>query len=224
MATVTNYYSQTFSASSYASVSRQSVNESFSTIRAGAGTNVLSPIAVTYLSASSTTNQFANLYRSIIVFDTSAIPSNATITSATLSGNANSGFLKTNNLGSTSIELVSSNPSNPASIAAADYSTLGSTSYGSIDYASFTDNAVNTISLNASGILNITKTGTSKFGLRLGWDQSGTFGGSWSSTAFTQLVFCGGVPTLTVNWTVDFPTLSFNNISSLANVTTITTS
>lgn len=221
MATVTNTYTVSFPASLAGTVARSSVNESFSTIRSGAGTTTSSSFLFASLTSSGTTNQFQSLSRSIILFNTSSIPSTATITSAYVSvvGN-NTG----NALGSTNIFLVSSNPASTSSLSASDYSTLGTTSYGSIAFASFFPTGTNIFTMNATGIGTISKGGVSKFGLILGWDSAGSFSGSWVNTQTTNYTIEVTQVSLVVTYTVDFPTLSVNNISSLSNVTTITTS
>jgi len=224
MATVTNYYSQTFTPSLSGFVGRESVNQTFTNIRAGAGTtNGTADSSGLALTATSTTNQYSSLYRYINLFNTSAIPSSATVTSATLTTYSTG---KTGNLGSPGLVVVSSNPASNSVLANGDYSTLGSTSFGTLSYASYATSGGNPVSLNSSGLSNITKNGTSKFGVVFDWDFNAAFTGTWSSTATSALGWynTSQPPTLTVNWTVDFPTLSINNISSLANVTTITTS
>jgi hypothetical protein len=225
MATVTNFYTTRFVQSVYGSPTRSGVNESFATIRGGAGTSVsVDGLIYGRLTATSTTNQYSELKRTIMVFDTTSIPAGATVTSATLTLR---GYFKSSGLGTDTLELVSANPASTSSIVAADYSTLGSTSFGSVSYASWTVGADNVISLNASGLSNITVNGISKFGLRLGWDLNNSFTGAWVSNQVTEIdALSDGTanPVLVVSYSRTFPTLSVNNISSLANVTTITTS
>ena len=221
MATVTNSYNATFTPSLAGSVNRLSVNQTFANIRSGAGTAVDSSVLSAFLFSSSTTNQFQGLGRSIVLFDTSSIPSGATIVSASISA---TGSARVSTLGTTDIVAVSSNPASTSALAASDYSTLGTTSFGSISSASFLPTGINVFTLNASGLSNITKNGISKFGFVLDWDRSGTFSGTWASTQLTEYDIVFASPVLAVSYTVDFPTLSFNNISSLSNVTTITTS
>lgn len=225
MATVTNTYTLTGTPSLYGNVSRSGVNQTLSAIRIGAGNDVNNSPSLGYLTnltATTTSNQFGALTRSIFLFDTSSIPSGATIVSASLRIPT---VAKLNNLGSDDIIVVSSNPASTSSLATGDFSTLGSTSFGSISYSNFTPNSTAQISLNSFGLANITKGGISKFGLVNGWDFSGVFtGGTWSSNAETSFTSTFTTTSLTIVYTVDFPTLSVNNISSLSNVTTITTS
>lgn len=225
MATVTNFYSASFTPLAIALVERSGVNQTLSAIRSGAGTNVFTTGNIgVILASSSTTNQFASLDRVIVTFDTSSIPANATLTGGEVVIDRASS--KENGLGSPSIHLVSSNPANPASIVAADYSTLGSSAFSTLSYSNFTLLANNTFNLAAGGLANVTKNGTSKFGFRTDWDLNNNFTGSWSSTMISWLLWdiSRNTVTLTVNYTVDFPSLSLSNLSSISNVTTATTS
>lgn len=221
MGTVTNTYTSTFTPSLAGTVARNGVNQTFTAIQSGAGTVVSSSFLFASLIASTTTNQYSELDRSIVLFDTSSIPASATITSATLSVQGNN---TGNALGSTNINIVSSNPASNSALATGDYSTLGTTSFGSIAFASFNMTGNNTFTLNSSGISNITLAGISKFGFSLEWDRANSFTGTWASSQITNYTMVTSSPVLTVTYTQTFPTLSINNISSLSNVTTITTS
>ncbi|MCL4419960.1 hypothetical protein M1146_07775, partial [Patescibacteria group bacterium] len=70
---------------------RDGIGEDFSTIRSGAGTNVYSgglpdyPFAGTYLSSFCTSPNFDSMDRAILLFDTSSLPDDASISAATLS-------------------------------------------------------------------------------------------------------------------------------------------
>ena len=165
-------------------ICRSGVDETFSTIRQGQGTYADDSGAGLdlYLTASSSQNQFSDLCRSIFLFDTSALGSSVTISSATLSLYI---YSKYNNLGSTSLEIVTSNPASNTALSSSDFQCLGSTSLGSIAYDSISTGCYNAITLNGDGIANINKAGVSKFGARLGWDQTGTFEGTWASNAST---------------------------------------
>jgi hypothetical protein len=156
------------------------VNESFEDIVSNTG-NYVSDSDVTdgglYLMCSATTNQFGRLWRDIALYDTSTIPAGATITSAVLSLYFdNSGTFTT--LGTPDLHCCSSSPASNISLVNADYSQLGSTSFGSIANASVAI-GYNDITVNASGLANVTKAGISKFGWRISWDILNSFGGSW---------------------------------------------
>jgi len=114
------------------------------------------------------------LYRWIWTFDTSALPDDAIITSATLS-------LYQNNTGETkvsddtdSIDIVSSAPSTNNNCTGTDYATLGTTAFGSIAISALTTNAYNDFSLNSGGIANISLSGISKFGGKTELDRANT--------------------------------------------------
>lgn len=223
MGSVTNTYTATFTPSVSGAVTRDTVNESLSTIRAGAGNDagVGAGSGFVELIASVTTNQFNTLARNIIVFDTSTIPSGSTIVSAALNlyGNA-----ATTQLGTTTLEVVSSSPASTSTLANADYGTLGSTSFASVAFASFNQTSNNSISLNSSGLSNITPNSFSKFGIRLGWDFNNSFTGSWGLGQLTYIPWTYSSTTLVVTYTRTFPTLAITGPSSIANIQTITTS
>lgn len=162
------------------------LDESLATITAGAGlygNPTSANIAITLITASTTSNQFGNLRRAIAGFDTSSIDDAATISSAVLSFY---GTGQANGLGSDDIHICASTPAADDNIVAADFSQLASTSFGSIAYGSWSTVAYNDFTLNANGISNVSKTGLSKFGARLGWDINNSFTGSWVSTAETR--------------------------------------
>lgn len=138
-----------------------------------------------YILSDTTPNQWDVITRSFYLFDTSSIDDGDTIDSATFSlwptakvdslgvgGEANSAWV-----------LVSSNPASNTAIVSGDYDSLGSTSFGtSVIYNSRTTGAYNSITLNASGLSNISKTGVSKFGLKTGWDHNAT-APTWSASS-----------------------------------------
>lgn len=205
-------------------VYRSGVNESFSTIRSGAGTDVDTTEGEVALASNSTTNQYGLLVRTIILFDTSVLPANASITSANIGVQANT---VATNLGTTTMELVSSNPASTSVLATSDYSTLGSTSFSSVALGSISTSSSTTFTLNASGISNISIGSISKFGFILGWDLNNNFTGTWASinstTVFWKPITNLGFGTLTVTYTQ--PTLAITGIgSTISNINTITTS
>lgn len=170
------------------SMYRAGVNETLAVIRAGSATLVLPSTTVENivgLHASSTTNQYSDLERSLFLFDTSTLASIANIESALFSFWATS---KSNGLGSFVTYLCSSNPASNTNIVNADFSTLGTTSYGTIDYASVTTGAYSGLSLNSSGMSAINKGGITKLGLKLDWDILNSFTGTWVSTEVSRII------------------------------------
>lgn len=159
---------------------RSSVDETFSTIQAAAATfaNDSSDNILVRLSASSTTDQFDVLQRMIFLFDTSPVDDDFALDSATLSL---FGVAVVADFGVGTLHICSSNPASDTSLVTADHTTLGSTSFGNVSTSSYATGSYNDISLNASGIAAVTKTGISKFGARSGYDISASFTGSWMS-------------------------------------------
>jgi hypothetical protein len=111
------------------------------------------------------------LARVLILFDTSSIGSSSIISSATLSIKIESKTGETDANAGTSY-IVSSNPATNTNVVVGDYSTLGSTNFGSIAYSSLTATVYADHTLNSSGISQISKTAISKFGVRIGADFS----------------------------------------------------
>jgi hypothetical protein len=163
---------------------RSGVNENFETIRAGAGNlsgdNNSSEDLILF--ASTTSNQFQRLKKLIVLYDTSDLTEDVNILSATVSFRGTS---KSNGLGSPDFHVVSSTPASNTAVANADYSQVGSDSFGSIPYASFSTTGYNDITMDADGIDNISKSEISKFGARLSWDINGAFGGAWVSGQYS---------------------------------------
>lgn len=167
---------------------RSSVNETFSTIRGGAGTAMNDTAASHFvtLAATSTSNQYSELRRFIALFNTASLTASANISSAVLSL---FGTGKTNGLGDPDLHIASSTPASNTTLATGDYSNVGSTSFGNVTYAGFSTVAYNDITLDSNGIANISKTGVSKFSALLSWDINNSFTGAWSSLAQSYLSF-----------------------------------
>lgn len=161
----------------------------FSTIRAATGNawEASDPQLVARLTAhASSSGNYQWLTRNMVMFDTSSIPDNAVILSATLSLYGES---KSAGLGQTTLEICSANPVATNNVTDVDYDVnrYGSTSFGNVAYASFNVGAYNHIALNDSGLANITKTGITKFGIRTGWDLNNNFTGSWAAGGVTEM-------------------------------------
>lgn len=167
---------------------RSGVDETFTTIRAGAGVNADDSAAtmnVCRLIATATTDQFSRLGRGFFLFDTSSIPDSEEINSAVFSliKDASS----STGLGDTNADLVASTPASNTAIAAGDYGNVGSTRFATGNsISSMNTGSYNDWNLNSSGLANITTTGISKFAVRLKWDFDNSFTGTWASTAETD--------------------------------------
>lgn len=195
-------------------VRREGTNETFSTIRSGAGTGFDYTDADVELSAGSTSNRFNWLYRQIICFDTSSIPTEALITSATLSIY---GVGKANVLGSPDLHVTGATPNSTSTLINSDYNQTQNTSFGNITFAAFAAGVYNDITLNASGIANISKTGVSKFALKMSWDVLGSYTGTWISGGNSYFDFRSADqagtsqdPKLEVTYTIFVPTVTTN--------------
>lgn len=153
-------------------VERSGVDETWSAIRNGAG-NAVNTGSVAILAAgvgcSTTTDQFASLFRGIFTFDTSAL-AGGTVTAVTLSlvGHTKAFFLS----GSPSLHVAGATPASNNNLVAADYSQVQRVSFGSIAYADFnTDGTTyNDIVLNASGLAQINTAGITRFSTQLDSD------------------------------------------------------
>ncbi len=146
----------------YATLRSQSGNQAFDNLTDSDFVSLRAKLSVTGL--------FTELRRGILLFNTSALGGDD-ILSATLSL---WGKGKGETLGATSVDIVASSPASNTALVPADYQTLGTTLFGGMDIAAFATSAYNDFALNAAGIANISKTGVSKFGARLGWDRTGT--------------------------------------------------
>lgn len=167
-------------------VTRTGVDEAFATIIAGAGTSVDATSATLQsprILASSTSNQFTLVSRSIWTFDTSSIPTAAVLKKATLSlrgTNKSNGFTQ-----EPDVDIVTATPAANNALANSDYGQLGSSVLGSISYANWSTSARNAIDLLLSAI---TKAGVTGLGGKISWDTDGSFGGTWASGAACYVV------------------------------------
>lgn len=156
------------------------MNEPFSSLRNGSGTTAGHTEASTsapLLKASSTTNNFDYLYRTIYIFDTSSIPSYAKIFSASVSLFSYASY--SSPLGATKIHIAGATTSSNTSLTPSDYQNVLRTSFGSLSSSSWVANAYNNIALNSSGLTYINKSGVTKFSAQNEWDILGTFNGTW---------------------------------------------
>jgi len=165
---------------------RTSVNETFTTIRAAAGSDhndtgvTLEPHLIS--SAGPPTGRFATLGRAGVGFDTSSIGAD-TISSATMSFTC---APITNEFGAHEVGVTSFTPGNGADFANSDFNIAN---YGSTEFISrFADGSwvtdqstYNDMPLNASGITHINTSGNTFFAVRLGWDIDNSFDGTWTN-------------------------------------------
>jgi hypothetical protein len=113
---------------------------------------------------------FFYISRSFLLFDTSALPDNATINSATFAVYVTA-TTNSDNDGDDTLNLVTTTPASNTALSTADYDQVGSVNQATpLDITSLSTNAYNTFTLNGTGLGNISKTSITKFGLREGHD------------------------------------------------------
>jgi hypothetical protein len=130
--------------------------------------NYTDAVAYSGVTRGDTTNQYYQIARGIIQFDTSAIPDDATIVSARvyLQGNKYTGNSPTFD---SNFNLSTTTPSSNTTLTSSDYniSKHGSTILStSIPYASWSTSTYNQYPLNAAGLAAINKTGHTALSLR----------------------------------------------------------
>lgn len=198
------------------------VSESFSLIRSNNGTDASGSAggAAAALYGATTSNQFQELSRGFLLFNTAALGASALITAATLSLYSQEG---TTELGSDALHIAGAALASPTSLAASDYSNVSRTSFGSITSGAWTgfSAAYNDISLNASGLAAIALTGVTQFSAQLGWDLNNSFTGAWGSGLRTHFSWlCADAsgtstdPKLVVTYTLSSPSASLSPSSS----------
>lgn len=130
------------------------------------------------LQTSTTSNQWAQCIRGIAQFDTSAIPDDSIIDSATL------GLYIINRdqtIAGQSVNIVDAPTADPTTLAAGDYQTMGSTQLATaLTLAGMTNSVFNTWTFNSTGRASISLTGTSKYGFRFVSDITNT-APTWAS-------------------------------------------
>lgn len=167
---------------------RNGVNESMATIRAGAGNG---SNGYSYLHAylesdvSNSANNFYAQYRSTVMYDTSSIADAATITAAVISFYGGSEWTAGDAFAGTKpdFHVSQGGAASESAVANGDYNQgyHGTTSFGSIATGTWAGGAYNDITMNASGIAGVSKTGLSKYSLQTSWDINNSFGGTWST-------------------------------------------
>ena len=175
-------------------VARLSVSEVFSTIMAGAGnfatdseTGGTQHVRI-ICTDTPDTDKYSQLIRSIYLFDTSSLDDGATISAGVLSL---FGTAKQNDLPLTTahvaLSIVNTTPASNTALVNADYGQLGTTKQSTdFAYDSFSTSAYNDITLNATGIASISKTGITKFGSRFAVDvDAGT--PAWTALAQSSM-------------------------------------
>ena len=179
-------------------VKRDIASELWATIKAGAGTSADdTPGTVNnafYTDATGTVDQYGQLIRSILTFDTSSLLSTYTINSALFSGrfaDESGGGAGNSFANQFSLNVYSSSPNSDTALIASDYGQLGSTEFSvSISRGTIlSDGAVRqTFALNSSGEANINKGGISRFGIRESNFDAKTATPVWSNSAEASIL------------------------------------
>ncbi|MCK9371056.1 hypothetical protein M0R04_14185, partial [Candidatus Dojkabacteria bacterium] len=205
---------------------REGVDETFTTIQTSAAGGTKYSIGTrVQLNTSATTDHYSRLVRALCCFDTSALTSGATISAATYSMYPKNG---SNGLGSPDLHIAGSTPASTSTLATGDYLQCQQTSFGSVAYASWNPGspAYRDITLNASGIANISKTGISKFSVQLSWDITNT-PPTWAGSALSYMSWQDSAeanpPKLVVTYTVVTSNIKSYNTNLLANIKSINT-
>lgn len=132
-------------------------SNNFTTVRNG---NSISYIAsISQLEDAFTGGNYI-LDRDYTPYDTSSLPDNAVISSSFIRYTGNAGTTDTDSF---ALFVVKSTQSDMTNLVTGDWTNIGSTSFGTITAASWNASGSNDITLNTSGIANISLTGTSGF-------------------------------------------------------------
>jgi len=177
---------------------REPTSENLGTIRAGAGTfasDTSAEVHYTRLRASATTDEYDNLYRGIVLFDTSSISTDDTIDSATQSlfthtSGKNNGLSGEASANSVRV-LMANTPGDDADLVSADYGQFGTTDFGrGAQQDAITEEAYDDITVNSSGLSDIAQgSGLTRWGHQYGWDFDNTETGlTWSSGGIQSIV------------------------------------
>lgn len=138
--------------------------------------------------------EWSYLYRMILVFDTSGLPDDATVTATTLSMYGNGKVDDTSN--APTINIVSSAPASNTAVVAGDYNSLGNVDTAPfcdtpITYANWnigTPGTINNFLFNATGRAAISTTGPSRFGTKIAnYDYPGATPPTWGNTEHTGM-------------------------------------
>lgn len=148
-------------------VAHSVVNISWATVQGGAGNFAVDNSAASWPSIQffADTLDWRNIFRSILLFDTSSLPDDIAIGSAKVGVYVNN---KTDGLGILhDMAVFSSNPASNTALVPGDYNSLGSSPLSNIiAYNDITTGAYNIFNLDSAGIAVIDPTGITKLGLR----------------------------------------------------------
>jgi len=196
----------------------------FSEIRNATGTSV-SPMlngTTCKILSNATSGFYDEQWRGLVTFDVSAIPDDATITSAVVSVY---GRDQMDELGQFGFSLIDANPLSKTSYAPEDYGRTTLTRFApDISYASYDDGDWNNFTLNTAGLGNISKTGLTTFMFTTSADVTDT-PPTWKATNTSAFEFWGtnntaGMPKPVM--TVVYTPASLQNLIVSASPTSVT--
>lgn len=141
-----------------------------------------------------------SVVRGFLPTDTSALTSGATISSATL----NIWPTDKADTNTTRMEVIQTSQASTSSLATSDFSAVTFTSGGNINISSVSTGSYNTITLNATGLTWISKTGFTKIGGVNGrdYDNSAPTGLNYVYGYFSEQTSTTNDPYLSVTYTV----------------------
>lgn len=127
----------------------------------------------------SVSGHWNQMVRFILLFDTSALTSGASISAATLSIRGTGTF--DDSSWAPNINIYTTNPASNTTLALADFSTFGSTAQcdTAITFAGWSTAGYNAFALNATGLGNISKTAVTKFGTRNAGNDAANSSPTW---------------------------------------------
>jgi hypothetical protein len=165
-------------------VTRYAVNVSWASLIGGTDGELTdtseSTSNMNYIQSTTTSNQYTQYAREVECFNTSSLSSSANISATVLSLYVTA---QSNAFGGTlTHHIVSVSLASTDNIVGGDWDGFGTTSFANITNGSFNTPAYNDFNLDANGIANVNKTGVSQFGVRVNWDLTGSFGGTWTSS------------------------------------------
>lgn len=164
-------------------VRREATNESWSTIRSGAGVTANDSVSRLefFATSGSTTDNWDAISRIVTLFDTSSIPDTDSIDSATLSFYLESAITNPSTF-SFSSGIVTTSPASNTALVASDYGNFTFTRQATdVVFTSWTTGAYTDHTLNSTGLGNISKTGVTKFGMTTDDDIDNTTPPGWQS-------------------------------------------
>lgn len=184
--------------------------QTWSQVRDGAGTAGYPSVVVNRIwsNTGSSSPYWYQIQRTVMLFDTSSLTASAVISTAVLSIYGQNNY---SGLGSVAVQMISCTPASDSNLVAGDYNTMGSTTFGNIAAGSFSTSAYNDVTLNASGISNISLTNISKFAAINDWDYTNT-PPTWAADNTNRYSYAAdngtNIPKLVVTFTLGGGTIS----------------